>query len=261
MAATPSPSCSTCSPGRRPTFTSVSLPAYAAWRLPFDLALAVSVVNVGATARVRVVPTASDTTAPTLGTPTYTASSATSGRLTWTAAKDSGQGLVGYRVMVNGAPTVFAGPAATGVDVTLPPTASSVCLNAVDAAANIASSTNQLSGSSATCPNSPSSGGSGRSGSVGAPVITGPAHGLVVRTKDAYLTWNAPSGYVTGYQVFVNDRPVGGVLRSSYRRAHVSLPHGSVTLGVAARTLTGTLGARATVTITVAASSPPGRQT
>jgi hypothetical protein len=236
------------------------LPAYSGWRLPFSVGLAVSVVSTGATARVRVVPTASDITAPTLAATSYTATSSTGGQLSWTPARDDGQGVIGYQVMVDGSPSSFASRSATSTAVAFETGATSLCLQAVDAAGNVASSANLLPGGSGSCSSAPSggTGGSGGSGSLDAPVITSPADGLLTRSRDVYLTWNAPTGLVTGYQVYLNGQPVGRVLRSTLRRARVSLPQGSVTLGVSARDITGAFGTRAERTITVDSLRPAG---
>lgn len=79
----------------------------------------------------------------------------------------------------------------------------------------------------------------------------------MTRSRYVYVSWQPPSGVVTGYQLYVNGQPVGRVLRPSYRRARVSLPQGAVTIGLAARDLSGAFGTMAQVGITVDSVRPP----
>ncbi len=230
-------------------FTGVSLPEHDVWRVP-GAGVAIGVAGTGATAKVRVVPTASDTSAP----PTPTLALATTGigevSLNWSAVTDSGSGVAGYRVSADGVRIALAGPDQTSLTLTPPNGTSVLGITAVDAAGNVSGTATQpIRGVGGAPPDTtPPS----------AVVVTAPADGAVVGTTRISWTWRAATDVgtgVAGYRLYAYDALVASY-DETVLGVGVDLPPGSVVLGVAAVDGSGLEGRRTEVTVTVDTAAP-----
>jgi len=254
-------------PWRDAAFQGTSMPAWSVWRVPGS-PVAISVGLVGSTARVRAVATTADTTTPSVPTVSVSRPSATTVLASWTTAQDAGSGLAGYRLSVDGAVVGFADPAATSTSLTVASTASSLRVDAVDAAGNVATGTSVALGDSASGGSSGSGSGPGRSLSgadadvtaPNAPMIVSPISGSAVATQTVTWTWNAatdPESAITAYRLYANGTALSTVLPAGVRGVRIQLPAGRATvLGVAAVNAAGLLGEPAETTVTVDTVAP-----
>ena len=243
-------------PWQSSAFTSTAMPAYSVWRVP-GTTVAISVGVVGSTAKVRVVSTAADTSAPTVPSVQATRASSTTATAIWTASTDAGSGVAGYRVNVDGKPVAFAGPTATSAQVSASSSASSVRVDAVDAAGNVATGTAVSLAAGST--GSGGDTGSGSSGAPDAPVITGPADGSAAASKTVTFAWSPAQtgGAVSAYRLYANGSPFTGLIPAAVRTARIVLPAATTTtLGVMALDSTGRSSALATARVTVDTVAP-----
>ncbi|MBL8932166.1 MAG: hypothetical protein JNL54_18750 [Kineosporiaceae bacterium] len=238
-------------PWRSTAFALTSMPAHSVWKVP-GTALAVSIGTVGATARVRVTPTAGDATAPSVPSTMVTRSSATAVRAIWTASSDTGTGVAGYRVSLDGTPVTFAPPAATSVQVSASTSAKTLRVDAVDAAGNIATGTVAAVPTTIT--------GGGGDGTPSAPVITSPGAGSASRTTVVPLAWTPPAtpgGTIIAYRVYADGSALTAPLPATTTALRVALPAGrTTTLAVTATNDSGLTSPMAAVAVTVDTTAP-----
>jgi hypothetical protein len=243
-------------PWQASAFQSTSMPAHSVWRVPGS-PVAISVGQVGSSARVRVFSTAADTHAPTAPVVSASRTGTSTVSASWTASTDTGSGLAGYRVWVDGALLRHEAPSATAATLTVPATAASLRVEAVDAAGNATSS-----GAVAL-----SRGLEARSGAGGvdttppsAPVVTAPANGSASSRTTLAWTWSEATdaeSAVTAYRLYANGAALGTVLPASVRSVQVQVPAGRTTrLGVAAVNAAGLVGPQAETSVTVDTLAP-----
>lgn len=248
-------------PWRAAPFQGTSMPSWSVWRVPGSQ-VAVSVGLVGTTARVRAVSTAADTVAPSAPVATVDRRSATGVLASWTAARDDGSGLAGYRLSVDGAPVAFAGPETTSWDLSVATTATTLRVDAVDAAGNVATGAtvalDATAGQAGTDP-LPGEASSADTTPPSAPTVVLPARDTTVATRTVTFSWATagdPESAITGYRLSAGGRSLGPDLAASVRSVRVQLPAGRTVLAVAAVNDAGLVGAPARRTVTVDTSAP-----
>lgn len=244
-------------PWQSAAFTSTAMPAYSVWRVP-GTSVAISVGVVGSTARVRVASTASDTSAPTVPSVQVTRTSSAAATAVWTASTDAGTGLAGYRVNVDGKLAAFAGPTATSAQVSVPSTTTTVRVDAVDAAGNVATgAVIPLAGGSGS--SGGAGGDTGGSQPPGAPVITAPTAGSAVATRNVAFAWSpsATGSVPVAFRLYANGTPFTGLIPAGVRTATVVLPAAATTtLGVVAVDAAGRSSSLAEAKVTVDTVAP-----
>lgn len=237
-------------------FGVASLPTWSVWQVP-GAGLAVHVSAVGTTARVRVVPTASDTLAPTPATVTTPAPSglaASASTVTWRAGTDAGSGVAAYAVAVDGKVTARLAP--TALSHPLPALASgahTVQVNTVDAAGNTAVGTRNSFTVSTTASATP-------------PSVTAPADGAVLTASSltsgrATVTWSVASP-PTSTQVLLDGRLVGTVTDPAVRTLALPVANGAHHVAVRTYAAGGVLtGVSSRVNFTVDTAPPAAPRT
>jgi hypothetical protein len=245
-------------PWQASAFQNTSMPPYSVWRVPGS-PVAISVGQVGSTARVRVFSTAADTLAPTAPAVSATRTGTTTVNATWTPSSDAGSGLAGYRVWVDGALLAHAAPSATAAPLTVPGSAASLRVEAVDAAGNATSSGTVALSRSLEPGSGPGSGGVDTT-PPSAPVVTAPANGSASSRTTLAWTWSEATdaeSAVTAYRLYANGAALSTVLPAGVRSVQVQLPAGRTTrLGVAAVNAAGLVGPQAETSVTVDTVAP-----